>query len=1030
VTAAREAGPGSARGRAGTAALDPAVLPESVTAAGVEGGNGSFGSVAFTWVLENGTVAPGAVNQPYGVGPDQVLYISANETLWTAFATPPTGQSYNITVRNVTNNATFVVNGLGNVTSWVDDPATSEVYLTETFPGTGTGGVLALLAPGGDIVRAPTLVGVDPMGIAVDPATGNLWATVASASNSSGNVTIVSASTESVLGVVRVGVDPTSVAFDGPLGVGFVANSGSDNLTALNSTTGRETGSSVVLPGSPVPGTLAVDPVTGDLFVVVTVGVARSTELVAVDPESGTVLATDPVPGSGNATSLLVNPTSGEAFVTTDGPTANAGTLERWDPVTATWSLAARLPGRPVAQTLDRGSDIDYVGQAGQVFVSAVNLSSNGPPATVAFGAGPRSGTYDSSNGKVYVVNSYAGTGGAGSGPDVLDALVPTTGTAAEVVSPGPSDVSPVGAGLVGVSYDPTTDRLFTADESWSEGTVLGGESGAWMGNLSLPFAPVAVADDPVRSIVYFASNTGGIAGFDAGNLTPTGPWNMTPPAVPWTGPSESLAVDPETGDVLFLEPDLAPSAVSVLWILDPANGTTQFVPLGGPGAAHAGDVPVGVAFDPADGDAYVAEKGGTLLAVNVTNGTTVAQVALGGSPSFVAVDSARSAILVTEATAATVAVLNGSTPSGLSGPVLSLGTGPDPTGVTVDPRVDQPVVSDYGSGTLDAYSAVPEVAGLVPYGTAPALGGTGAPIGTDDLGIPVVFHTVAGGGTPPLDFVYSGLPSGCSTADVALLACRPTLPGTSVVQVGVTDRSGASANASALLTVVPAPSVTLTATPDRVDAVGRAVAILANVTGGIPPYDYAFDFGDGAAPVNGTLRSGGVTQSHAYEAVGRYSATVSVVDAFGITASATVGVEVGLPMAGTLTAHATPGTTPTVGSPLSLSAAVTGGLEPYSFAWKLPNRSAFTVPSSAVNASTVTVTPYAAGAETVQVWVNDSGGSSVVLSVNFTVASAPSSGGAGPDAAEWLAGAGVVLVAAAVVAVLVWRRRSARPPG
>jgi DNA-binding beta-propeller fold protein YncE len=233
----------------------------------------------------------------------------------------------------------------------------------------------------------------------------------------------------------------------------------------------------------------------------------------------------------------------------------------------------------------------------------------------VAFGAGPRSGTYDSSNGKVYVVNSYAGAGGAGSGPDVLDAIVPTMGTAAEIVSPGPSDVSPVGAGLVGVSYDPTTDRLFTADESWSEGTILGGESDAWEGNLSLPFAPVAVADDPVRSIVYFASNTGEVAGFDAGNLTPTGPWNMTPPAVPWTGPSESLAVDPETGDVLVLEPDLGPSAVSVLWVLDPANGTTRSVPLGGPGAAHAGNVPVGVAFDPADGDAYVAENGGMLLA-------------------------------------------------------------------------------------------------------------------------------------------------------------------------------------------------------------------------------------------------------------------------------------------------------------------------------------------------------------------------------------------------------------------------------
>ncbi|MCI4357244.1 MAG: PKD domain-containing protein [Thermoplasmata archaeon] len=57
-------------------------------------------------------------------------------------------------------------------------------------------------------------------------------------------------------------------------------------------------------------------------------------------------------------------------------------------------------------------------------------------------------------------------------------------------------------------------------------------------------------------------------------------------------------------------------------------------------------------------------------------------------------------------------------------------------------------------------------------------------------------------GGLGPLTFAYSGLPSGCASANLSVLSCRPTAAGTYTISVAVTDTLGEQANSSALLTV------------------------------------------------------------------------------------------------------------------------------------------------------------------------------------------------------------------------------------
>ncbi|HEV8049429.1 MAG TPA: PKD domain-containing protein [Thermoplasmata archaeon] len=981
--------------------------------------------MAFTWNLANSTVSSGAENSPYPLGPDRLLYFAANRTLWVAFATAPAGGSPELLVRNLTTNGTDVVTGIDNVTALADDPSLGVVFLTETLGG-GPGAILAIRASNLDTVRGPVSLGGDPTDLGIDPETGNLWALVDNATTHRGSVTVLAPMTESAVKLLPVGNDPTGLAYDPAGGLGWVANSGSDNLTVLDATTESTLGTSVSLPGSPLSGALAWDNRTGQLLTVVAPANSTGDELLVIDPGSEHVVSTYATPAAGTVTSLAVDSATGAALLSMSLSNSSGAALERWDSTTGGWSRVAVLNGAPSTQAIDPQSRIDYIGTTSQVFASQVNLSSPGPPSTIDFGAGPRSGVYDAADGRVYVVNSYDAGPVSGTGPDQLDAIAPSVGAASGGVNPVAPAASSTGSGLSGVAYDPTTDRLFTAERLQSAGTVLSGASGAWLHNLSLPFSPVAVADDPVRSLVYYSSVTGEVAGFHAANLSGTGVWNVSSPATPWSGPLDGLAVDPTTGDVAVLRPDLGASSVSSLRWLNPANGSFRTVALGPAGAAAGGDVPIALAFDAADGAAYVAASGGTVFVVNETNASVVAQTNLGGSPSAVAFDAGRTAVLVADELNGTIAVFNGTIPSAIHGVPRTLSAGPAPDGLTIDPSNDQLVVSDYGSGTLDAFSQVPEIAALVPYGTAPALGQGGAPIGADDSGSPVVFHTVAGGGIPPLTYAYSGLPTGCLSESVPQLDCRPTAPGATTVVVNVSDAAGATATGSAPLVVVAAPAAGLNASPNRTDGAGRTISFLANVTGGISPYEYAVDFGDGSAPDVGRGPTGSFAVLHAYPGPGTYVATVRVVDALGITTSGGTAVEVGTSPTANLVLEGSPTATRSEGTPIQLRVTVSGGLPPYSYAWRSPNGSGPTYASDDGNVSVWNLTLSGVGPETFRVWVNDSAGAVLPLEANLTVTGA--NGSAAPFPLDLLVGIAAVGGAVALAAVVLVRRRRLRP--
>lgn len=155
-------------------------------------------------------------------------------------------------------------------------------------------------------------------------------------------------------------------------------------------------------------------------------------------------------------------------------------------------------------------------------------------------------------------------------------------------------------------------------------------------------------------------------------------------------------------------------------------------------------------------------------------------------------------------------------------------------------------------------------------------------------------------------------------------------------------------------------PTLTSSATvvPSVVE-VGEAADFSATGTGGTAPYVFNWQLGDGAT-------SASSTPSHAYAALGIYTANVTLTDAAGVTSRSTTSIMV---LSGpTVTARVEPRFTD-VGRAVTYTASASGGTAPYSTRWSFGDGLGFTggatthaYASAGTFAGNVTVTDTALG--------------------------------------------------------------------
>lgn len=206
-----------------------------------------------------------------------------------------------------------------------------------------------------------------------------------------------------------------------------------------------------------------------------------------------------------------------------------------------------------------------------------------------------------------------------------------------------------------------------------------------------------------------------------------------------------------------------------------------------------------------------------------------------------------------------------------------------------------------------------------------------------------------------------------------------------------------------------------------------------SNVSGGLAPYSYAWSYGDGNRS-NGTVAD----PVHDYRAPGLDTATLVVTDAANATsvpATSQVSIAAHLAARIQLSAAFDNGTVPWN---VTVSASVSGGVAPFTYAWSFGDGAS----STSGSASHVYRT---AGSFEVNLTVTDALGVDAVDHLGLNATAPPSNGGGNggggggsvtgsPISPLEIAGIVAVLAAvAAVAAVLVWRSRrsggAAAPP-
>ncbi len=281
----------------------------------------------------------------------------------------------------------------------------------------------------------------------------------------------------------------------------------------------------------------------------------------------------------------------------------------------------------------------------------------------------------------------------------------------------------------------------------------------------------------------------------------------------------------------------------------------------------------------------------------------------------------------------------------------------------------------------------------------------------TVDLGSTTQLTVAALGGTAPFTYSYSGLPTGCASANISTLGCTPTAVATFLVTVDLTDSLGHRASARTLVTVNPAVSVTAFFAAPSPTSVAERTLLSVQTTQGTEPISYAYS---GLPP--GCTSQDVPTLPCIPTGSGNFTVRVGVSDAGGGSAGASLNLSVvASGSAGSLriTGFWFAPSTVVLGNSSTISVNATSASGPLTYAFgNLPPG------CTNANASSLTCLPTSAGTYGITITVRDSIGDVASVFGNLTVD--PVGGDAGLSIVGFGASPGLVYVGTTVVVSVV----------
>lgn len=670
-------------------------------------------------------------------------------------------------------------------------------------------------------------------------------------------------------------------------------------------------------------------------------------------PPIGSAVSTIDV--GANPTAAVFDPSNGYLYVTNGTSPTGHGNITAINSSTNQIVDSIKVGVYPMQVAYDSANGDLYVANADSSYVSVVNTTSQSVVANVSLGGGesPDGISYDSWNGYLYVSNVGAGKITLIDGATNKNVGAITVGTLA-----------------LGSAFDASNGCIYVTGPNSDNVTVINGSTNRTVASINVGSAPHAVSFDSANGDLYVAN-----AGSDNVSVV-NGSSNAVVDSVSVGNGPLGVVYDNSSG-LVYVSNVLSDN----LTVIDGASDLVV-------GSVTMGSGTVETAYDWSNRDLYSAtDQNVTLIDVGPTNETLVARPA---------------SLDVNQTTLLESTVASGNGPNSYSYVGLPAGC--------FSANSSSLVCTPHATGHFTVTSTVSDRYGLQTRATASLVVGpppkietfTATP-GSIDLGQSTNFSVSLASAGENYSFSYTGLPAGCSSANVSSLPCRPAKAGGYEVFVEALDGVGGNDTAFTSLVVEPDLAITsFSAQPSAVD-VQHLVDFSVDTSGGTGGESVIYS---GLPP--GCSQSASANLSCRPDAAGVYSIGVAITDSAGLRAVDAITLTVNpLP---TLVAVDSSRHSLDVGQSVDLNVSVSDGTPPYSFTY-----SGLPLGCAVADSPDLTCVPAAAGVTELEVEVVDADSAAVNGTASLVVNSDPMISGFNASPASISLGQNVTFIVTAL---------------
>ena len=454
---------------------------------------------------------------------------------------------------------------LGSGLAQVPTAAQYDAWDGQVFVVEGGSDSVAVVALANETLLTTLSVGRSPAGVAYDETTGEVFV----ANSGSDNLSVIANATDTVVGAIADAGDPTGVALDPALGEVFVTDRATGNVSDLAES---GAGAATVVPVAYLPSAVAFDSGTGAWVVANSGSDTASVITLASAVVTGTVAV--PLDPWG----VAYDPSAGQVFVTNRGNAPDNVTVISEANDTAVATIA--VGDSPAGLAYDSGRQELFVANSADGTVSVISVAHADVVATIPVGDVPLGVAYDPGRGEIFVTNDYSFT---------VSVINDTNDTVVATI--------PVGENPQGIAYDPAAGEVFVVNYEGANVSVISDRTDRVLESVPVGSNPVGAAYDAGLGEV-FVTNAG------ADNVSVISGTGSVVGSVPVGAAPGAAAYDPATGEVFVA--DSGAENVSVIW--DATDTVVATVPVG--------LYPEGIAYDPEQGRLFVANEGSSNVSV------------------------------------------------------------------------------------------------------------------------------------------------------------------------------------------------------------------------------------------------------------------------------------------------------------------------------------------------------------------------------------------------------------------------------